>query len=279
MTQPPNAVAAKGGQMAIRRISAFFASNQDSKQFVREIGEHPMVSTTRAPHKRSRHKMARHKLARRLLAVVCLGVLVADTTGCMVTRNIAKEVRDCDCVDDFMTNYRNRAMAEKAWHCRKDRFGQQMYMREYKEGFIDGYLEIAEGGPGCCPTVAPSRYWGWQYQSANGQAAVNAWFEGYPMGVQAAEQDGVGHYQHVFVMGGDAAGGVGAGGSCNSCGSGIAVPVYPQEQIYQEGEIIPMPVPEADASGGEIEMVIPPPPDSANYVPKAQPSRLPFNFE
>ncbi len=60
--------------MAIRRISAFFASNQDSKQFVREIGEHPMVATTRAPHKRSRHKMARHKLARRLwlwFASVC----------------------------------------------------------------------------------------------------------------------------------------------------------------------------------------------------------------
>jgi hypothetical protein len=100
-----------------------------------------------------------------------------------------------------MIGYRNRALAEKAWHCQKNQFCNQQHSKEFKDGFTEGFMEVAAGGNGCVPAVAPKQYWGWRYQSAQGQSAVNAWFQGYPMGVRAAEQAGVGHWGEVRTAG------------------------------------------------------------------------------
>ncbi|MGB0598589.1 MAG: hypothetical protein ACPGLY_18020 [Rubripirellula sp.] len=242
--------------MAIRRSSANLAPDHRNKMPEREVGEEN-------PRPRRRK---RRKLIRRIIAIACLGVLVGDTTGCTLTRGTVNALRNSDCVDEFMIGYRNRAMAEKAWHCRKHRFGNQPYGHEYKEGFIDGYVEIAGGGLGCCPTLAPSRYWGWKYQSATGLQAVNAWFEGYPMGVQAAEQDGIGNWGRIQTMGVPTAGGI--GGSCNSCGSGVI------DALNNMPEMIPAEMPQGivepgvvDPGGAKIEMVIPPTPDAALNEP------------
>jgi hypothetical protein len=243
--------------MAIRRSSAILAPDHRNKIPGREAREEN-------PRPRTRK---RRKLIRRIIAIACLGVLVGDTTGCTLTRGTVNALRNSDCVDEFMVGYRNRAMAEKAWHCRKHRFGNQPYGHEYKEGFIDGYIEIAGGGLGCCPKIAPSRYWGWKYQSATGRQAVNAWFEGYPMGVQAAEQDGIGNWGRIRTMGVPTAGGV--GGSCNSCGSGVVDPLNGMP------EMIPGEMPEGmtDPGGAEIEMVVPPTPDSAFNAPLGRDAR------
>ncbi|MDG2220739.1 MAG: hypothetical protein P8L85_05130 [Rubripirellula sp.] len=251
MTKTPNAVVAKGGKMAIRRSSAILAPDHRNKISERGVsGESPRPRTRK-----------RRKLVRQLVALACLGLFVAESTGCTLTRGTVNALRNSDCVDEFMIGYRNRAMAEKAWHCRKDRFGNQPYGHEYKEGFIDGYVEIAGGGLGCCPKIAPSRYWGWKYQSATGRQAVNAWFEGYPMGVQAAEQEGIGNWGRIQTIGAPTAGGV--GGSCNSCGTGIVDP------LNGGTEMIPVEMPQGivDPDGAGIEMVIPPTPDAAFNEP------------
>ncbi len=140
-------------------------------------------------------------VAKRLLAFSCLGLAVVSSTGCTMTSGVCSSFNESECIDDFMIGYRNRAMAEKAWHCNKHKFCIAGHPREFKDGFIEGYMEVASGGNGCIPAVAPSQYWGWRYQSSHGQGAVNAWFEAYPLGVQAAEQDGVGHWQAVSPMG------------------------------------------------------------------------------
>ena len=134
---------------------------------------------------------------KRLLIVGCLGISTIGMTGCSLTAGISKGLTDCDCIDDFMVGYRNRAMAEKAWHCRRDSLCVSQFAREFKDGFIQGYLEVASGGTGCTPAIAPSDYWGWKYQSAGGHSAINAWFQGFPQGVKAAEEDGVGHWQGI----------------------------------------------------------------------------------
>lgn len=235
--------------MAIRPMRATSALRKDT-----EPCEHYAGSSASAQRPRKRLR----RLARRLLAVACLGLVVTSTGGCSITRGTINAFRDSKCLDEFMVGYRNRAMAEKAWHCRKEGFSSYMYEKDFKQGFIDGYIEIAEGGPGCCPSIAPSRYWGWQYQSAHGQQAINAWFAGYPLGVVAAEEEGIGNFNQIFVLGGTNANGTATGsGACNNCGTTrSSVP------SMSDREMVPAPVadPQIPAPQGvEIEMIVPPP--------------------
>lgn len=58
-------------------------------------------------------------------------------------------------------------------------------------------MDVADGGTGCVPTFPPREYWGWKYQSCEGQARVAAWFAGYPHGARAAEEDGIGNYYQI----------------------------------------------------------------------------------
>jgi hypothetical protein len=131
-----------------------------------------------------------------LIAAALTAVLVPQT-GCMLVNGMQRAFSRHDALDEFMVSYRNRAWAARAWLCRKDKFASHCYLADLEAGFRQGYEDVAAGGSGCLPTVCPRAYWGWQYQSADGQARMNAWFEGYPLGVQAAEQDGVGHWGNV----------------------------------------------------------------------------------
>ncbi len=143
--------------------------------------------------------------ARRWLSVAlsagALGLCLSSIPGCTTTSGMVGAIGDGHCIDEFMIGYRNRALAEKAWHCQKHQFCNQQHSKEFKDGFMDGFMEVAGGGNGCVPAIAPKQYWGWRYQSAQGQGAVNSWFEGYPMGVRAAEQAGVGNWGQVSTAG------------------------------------------------------------------------------
>ena len=91
-----------------------------------------------------------------------------------------------------MMGQRNKSSASKAWHCRKHHFCNEKYMKEFSQGFKAGYMDIADGGTGCTPAFPPREYWGWKYQSCEGQARVAAWYSGFPHGARAAEEDGIG---------------------------------------------------------------------------------------
>ncbi len=143
----------------------------------------------------------RRRRLRRLLALTLIGVSVSTATGCTMWNGLQNQFRRSEVLDEFMINHRNKVMAKKAWlreaHCYK---GHQN-LSHYRDGFIAGYIDVANGGYGCTPAVAPSSYWGWRYQSSSGACAVNAWFEGFPMGVKAAEQDGIGNWSQVRTRG------------------------------------------------------------------------------
>ena len=70
-------------------------------------------------------------------------------------------------------------------------------MKEFAQGFKAGYMEIADGGTGCSPAFPPREYWGWKYQSCEGQARVAAWYAGYPHGARAAEEEGIGSWTQI----------------------------------------------------------------------------------
>ena len=152
----------------------------------------------------SQRRQKRRSLTRFLMASIA-AVMVSGSTGCSslssVSRGVCDTLNQTECINDFMISHRNRVMAAKAWYREADCHCQKKHLKEFREGFIQGYIDVAEGGDGCTPAVAPAAYWGWQYQSPNGQAAVNAWFAGYPLGVKAAEQDGIIHWGEIRPMG------------------------------------------------------------------------------
>ena len=183
MTDTPNAVAAKGGQMAIR-------PTQEPRNNRADGGRRSALGL--------RNRVPR---VRRAWIATCLGAMLLGFSGCSsVSNGLDIAIADIhECIDESMTDYRNRAMAEEAWirirHCYHD----DQYHRDFKKGFVAGYMDVAAGGDGCTPATAPSEYWGWKYQSSAGRAAINAWFQGYPLGAKAAEQDGVGNWREINI--------------------------------------------------------------------------------
>ena len=166
--------------MVIRLIAVKLTLQQNIQDSNR-----PAESKTDEMTMKSEMKFNASRSMRRWLAAGCLGVMAIGSSGCSMTSAICKSIDTQECVDDFMISYRNRAMAEKAWHRNKHLFCDRRFLGAFKDGFLSGYAEVATGGTGCAPAVAPEEYWGWRYQSEIGQCAINAWYEGYPMGVRA----------------------------------------------------------------------------------------------
>ena len=186
----------------------------------------------------------RQSLATRLLAISCLGLAAIGSTGCVATNRWCRDFQEC--IDESMVDYTNRALAEKAWFRHKHLYCEVQYLREFKDGFIQGYLDVATGGNGCTPLVAPSQYWGWRYQSPHGQTAVNAWFRGFPLGVKAAEEDGVGHWQNIPTSG------------VNQLVNPLAPPIYGNGVNDPFAPNVPgVPVPEPVIEGGETLDALP----------------------
>ncbi|MEO9594064.1 hypothetical protein, partial [Rhodopirellula bahusiensis] len=150
--------------------------------------------------KLSRRNIIRLRAQRAFLASLAAGILTTGMTGCTIMGGLQSKLTRSECIDDFMVSHRNKVMAEKAWlrnsHCHK----KHRHMKDLRKGFIDGYMEVATGGSGCTPAVVSPDYWGWKHQSGDGQSAVNAWFEGFPLGVKAAEQDGIGYYNQIRIQ-------------------------------------------------------------------------------
>lgn len=119
-------------------------------------------------------------LAARLAAVAMLGL-----TGCCYY-----ELRDC--YDDCSINVRNQYLARMAWHRCSDAYDNHPYQKAFGHGFRDGFAAVAGGADGCCPSMPPRSYWGSCYRGGDGQAAANAWFDGYARGAIAAEGEGLG---------------------------------------------------------------------------------------
>jgi len=77
------------------------------------------------------------------------------------------------------------------------------YNRQWNDKMLrDKHVDVADGGTGCVPSFPPREYWGWRYQSCEGQAKVSAWFSGFPHGVRAAEEDGIGNYYQMQTSAG-----------------------------------------------------------------------------
>lgn len=131
----------------------------------------------------------------------CIASLILGTTtfagGCTALSNLQDNLTYNDAWSDWVIGQRNAAWAARAWHLRKHHFCNEKYLDDFCAGFRAGYMDVAGGSNGCTPSFPPREYWGWKYQSAEGQGQVAAWFSGYPHGARAAEEDGVGHFSQI----------------------------------------------------------------------------------
>ncbi len=148
-------------------------------------------------------QLRRTKVRQRLRSFILwstAALMTAGSSGCNMVSGLQRELHKAQFLDDFMIAHRNKVMAAKAWFREEACHSNEAHLDEFKAGFLQGYADVANGASGCLPAVAPSQYWGWRYQSPDGQAAINAWFAGYPLGAKAAEQDGVGNWGNVRPM-------------------------------------------------------------------------------
>src|SRR6056297_27793 len=160
------------------------------------------MAYTQQLHAQLAHNLQRRRraLASFLGAAVTGATLLTTSMGCTVINGVSQSLQNTECIDDFVISYRNSAIAAKTWHEQKHCFSNQKHIKHFEAGFRSGYEDVASGSDGCTPAIAPREYWGWRYQSPEGQAKVAAWFAGYPMGAKAAEQDGLANWSQIPTM-------------------------------------------------------------------------------
>ena len=132
------------------------------------------------------------------IALLSLAAILSSS-GCSMLNNAVKQFRRCEPLEDFMIGHRNLVFGKRAWFRIRDRYHGCANVNEFRDGFLAGYADVANGGSGCTPNIAPTEFWGWRYQSAGGQAAIQSWFAGYPLGAKAAEEDGIAYWGRVPV--------------------------------------------------------------------------------
>ncbi len=117
-----------------------------------------------------------------------------SVTGCYSFENGS----DSNFADRFFSGWRDEVWAKRAYRLRYPTC-QSRHPTHFQQGFIAGYCAICCGDDAYTPALPPRNYWGYSYQSAQGQEMIDAWFSGYPAGVKAAQQDGAGKYRDVQV--------------------------------------------------------------------------------
>ena len=139
------------------------------------------------------------KMTSRCLMLLTLFVLTGNMVGCNFLTGIDNYIQYNSTTEDFVSGWRNRVWANRAYNARREMMDPGPYEADYRRGFVAGYTNVAQGGQGCTPSLPPRIYWSWRYQSAEGQVKVQAWYAGFPQGARAAEEDGVGNFYQIQV--------------------------------------------------------------------------------
>lgn len=119
--------------------------------------------------------------------------LLSLASGCLY--EIRDEFVDCE------ISVRNHRRAYMTWRRCMPVYESMDHFYDFKYGFIEGYKAAANGGNGCPPTLPPASYWKVPYQTEEGRAMTNTWFDGYSHGALAAEADGIADLNRIVTRG------------------------------------------------------------------------------
>lgn len=84
-----------------------------------------------------------------------------------------------------------------AKHCAKRmlrNLGMNQNPEDFRDGFVQAYVDVADGQSGAVPPIPPEKYWSAYYRSAEGKHHAYQWFEGYRAGAAAA----LGHQANLY---------------------------------------------------------------------------------
>lgn len=189
-------------------------------------------------------------LALRGIALGCLVITLSTQTGCSLIPGLGNALAYNTVSDDLVTGWRDNVWAKRAYNRRVAQMPVGRFESSFRDGFIDGYHSVAQGGNGCQPAMPPRKYWSWKYQTAEGQCKVQAWFQGWSYGAKAAEEDGLGFYREIQVSGAMEQTlrehGYGVDPDCPNCPPGYSRPAMPLPIL--EGAAVPTARPRVDAA-------------------------------
>src|SRR5688500_6998272 len=110
-------------------------------------------------------------------AALAVVLVASGSTGCSLVHNFSESLRYDDTWNDAAAQFRYRSMSSRNWHRHKHQYCNEACLDDFCAGYRQGYEDVAHGNSnGCTPNFPPREYWGWKYQSAEGQKKVASWF-------------------------------------------------------------------------------------------------------
>ncbi|QDT10107.1 hypothetical protein [Planctomycetes bacterium K23_9] len=136
------------------------------------------------PHKPTGWWTHKRQILCGLIPALAIGCLLT-TVGCSsMSQGMMAPYGQSGC--RLCTDLRAKATARVLWseqyaHC----YGNAANSKDIRKGFVDGFVATAQGGSGCTPLVPPTCYCG-----LGKRLNAKCWFQGYPLGVAAAQSSG-----------------------------------------------------------------------------------------
>lgn len=104
----------------------------------------------------------------------------------------------CASLTDFHYEQTQRSRARAAWRDHGGHCKNSAYSRDYEAGWKDGFYDVATGGKGCPPVVAPCAYWKPSQILEDRDQARNAYYNGFQDGVACALRYPQTHYLRLW---------------------------------------------------------------------------------
>jgi len=105
----------------------------------------------------------------------------------------------CASLTDFQYEQTQRSRARTAWRDHGKGFSIAGYSKDYECGWKDGFYDVATGGKGCPPVVAPCKYWKPSQILEDCDRARNAYYNGFQDGVACALRYPQTHYLKLWT--------------------------------------------------------------------------------
>jgi hypothetical protein len=105
----------------------------------------------------------------------------------------------CASLTDFHYEQTQRSRARAAWRDHGGHCKNSAYSRDYEAGWKDGFYDVATGGKGCPPVVAPCAYWKPSQILEDRDQARNAYYNGFQDGVACALRYPQTHYLKLWT--------------------------------------------------------------------------------
>lgn len=87
--------------------------------------------------------------------------------------------------DRLITSMSATHRAEKSFGRYVEKCGHRP-SHDFYAGYVDGFVDVAQGGSGVVPPIPPERYWGAASRTPRGHQRAHEWFAGYSAGADAA---------------------------------------------------------------------------------------------